>query len=372
MKITCDREPLLSAFQTAAMVAPSRSPKPILQNVKLEVTDSGAILMATDLEMGVRIAVQGIQVDAPGSVLFPVARFGSILRESSDEKLLIEVDSQGVRVKGVRSEFKLPGGNPDEFPSVVSFSEERYHKVTARLFKEVIRRTLFATDTESSRYALGGVLLEMEPNKITGVGTDGRRLAKMEGPAEAVNGHSTGETMTIVPTRSMLLMERSLSDPEAELWVAARTNDILVKSPTATIYSRLVEGRFPRWRDVFPVRQDAIRIETLVGPIYSALREAAIVSDEESRGIDFVFGEGKLVLSGKAAEVGTSHVERPIPYDGRPIAMTLDHRFVADFFRVLEPDKNFAVEIENEESAAVFMTDDGYGYVVMPLARGQR
>ena len=97
--------------------------------------------------------------------MLPVGRFGSILRESSDEKLLIEVDAQGVKVKGERSEFNLPGGNPDEFPSVVSFTEEKYHKLPARLFKELIRRTLFATDTESSRYALGGVLLEMEPTR---------------------------------------------------------------------------------------------------------------------------------------------------------------------------------------------------------------
>ena len=35
MKFACERDKLLSAFQTAATVAPSRSPKPILQNVKL-------------------------------------------------------------------------------------------------------------------------------------------------------------------------------------------------------------------------------------------------------------------------------------------------------------------------------------------------
>ena len=50
MKTTCNREKLLHAFQTVAPVAPARSPKPILQNVKFEVTKDAAILMATDLE----------------------------------------------------------------------------------------------------------------------------------------------------------------------------------------------------------------------------------------------------------------------------------------------------------------------------------
>ena len=66
MKIVCDREKLLGAFQTAATVAPSRSPKPILQNIKMTVSDQGAMVMATDLEVGIRIDVPGGDVEAPG------------------------------------------------------------------------------------------------------------------------------------------------------------------------------------------------------------------------------------------------------------------------------------------------------------------
>jgi DNA polymerase-3 subunit beta len=351
------------------MVAPSRSPKTILQNVKIEVDNDQATLMATDMEVGIRLVVDGIKVEAPGSAVLPVTRFGSILRESSDQKLHVEVTPQGVRVHGDRSEFKLPAQNPDEFPTVAVFEEEKFHKISARLLRELVRRTLFATDTESSRYALGGVLLEMESNRIIAVGTDGRRLAKMEGPAESIGGHETGETMTIVPTRSMQLIERAITDPDADVELAARANDVLLKTPNATIYSRLVEGRFPKWRDVFPVRQEAVQIDITVGPMYSALRQAAVVSDDESRGIDFAFGEGKLVMNASTAEVGESRVELPIPYDGNCITVTMDNRFVADFLRVLDAERTFTVEIENEETAALFSTDDGYGYVVMPLAR---
>jgi len=71
------------------------------------------------------------------------------------------------------------------------------------------------------------------------VATDGRRLAKMEGPAQSVAGHvTTSETMTIVPHRSMQLIERALTDADAEIEVAARSNDVLIRTPKATIYSR--------------------------------------------------------------------------------------------------------------------------------------
>ena len=145
MKLKCEREKLLYAFQTVASVAPARSPKPILQNVKLEVTAEDAILMGTDLEVGIRMGVLGFEVESPGSVVLPISRFGSILRESSDEKLDLESDGRKTTVRGQQSEFHLPSENPDEFPNVDAFAEERHHELPARFFREIVRRTVFAT-----------------------------------------------------------------------------------------------------------------------------------------------------------------------------------------------------------------------------------
>ena len=369
MKIRCNRSKFLEAFQIAASVAPSRSPKTILQNVKLDVTTDGAVLSATDLEVGIRYQVADVEVQVPGSVVLPVARFGAILRETPDEQLELEADPQGTLVKGQRSEFKLPGENPAEFPDIVSFSDDKYHEISARFLKEVIKRTIFATDTESSRYALGGVLLELTEDSLTAVGTDGRRLAKMTGPAMSIGGHATGDATTIVPTRALQLIERALSDADAEINLAVHSNEILVQSQRVTVYSRLVEGRFPKWREVFPNRDDGIKIDLPVGAFYSAVRQAAIVTSDESRGVDFAFGEGNAVLAGKAAETGQSRIELPISYDGEPIAVMLDPKYFSDFLKVLDADKTFTLEVKDGKSAAVCSTDDGYGYVIMPMAR---
>lgn len=372
MKIVGERDKLLAAFQTAATVAPSRSPKPILQNIKLVAEKDKVTFLATDTEVGIRLEVPGVEVVAPGSVVLPTSRFGPILRESSDEKLTIETDGSSIQVTGARSEFKLPAENPDEFPEVATFEEKKFHEIPARLIKELVKRTLFATDNESSRYALGGVLLVFDGSEITAVGTDGRRLAKMKGPAQSKEGHESGETMTIVPARAMQLIDRALTDADAEIQVSARANDVLLKSPTATIYARLVEGRFPKWQDVVADRPDSKSIDLTVGPFYSAIRQAAIVTSDESRGVDFTFGGGSLVLSGSTAEVGQSRIEIPVAYDGDELSITLDHRFVADFLKVLGAETKVAMSVKDNEQPADFKTDDGYHYVVMPLSRDKR
>jgi DNA polymerase-3 subunit beta len=369
MKIICNREKLLHAFQTVAAIAPARSPKPILQNVKLEVAGDSATLMATDLEVGIRYDVAGIEVEAPGAALLAVGRFGSILRESTDATFRIESDHDGTTVRGERSQFKLPAENPLDFPAIAQFSDKSYYEIPARLFRELIRRTVFATDNESSRYALGGVKLEWQDDKLTAVGTDGRRLARMEGPAQAIGQPAPFGEVTVIPTRAMNLIERALAEDSSEVQLAVRQNDVLVKNPRATIYSRLLEGRYPRWRDVFPRRENSLKLNLTVGPVYAAVRQAAIVTSEESRGVDFTFGDGTLVLAGQTAEVGQSRIELPIAYDGKSISITLDPRFVIDFLKVLELEKTFTFDLQDSDAAAVCTTDDGYGYVIMPLAR---
>jgi hypothetical protein len=42
-----------------------------------------------------------------------------------------------------------------------------------------------------------------------------------------------------------------------------------------------------------------------------------------------------------------------------------------DFLKVLDAEKSVTVEIQDSESAVVCTTDDGYRYVIMPLA-GER
>lgn len=369
MKIVCNRESLAAAFQLAASVAPARSPKEILQNVRVTATGGLVTLEATDMEVGIRLQLDDIDIQKEGAMLLPVARVGAILRESSDETLTFETDDSGVQIRGSRSKFRLPGANPDEFPRVASFEEEKYHEIPVRLFKEMIRRTVFATDTESSRYALGGVLLEMDETQITAVGTDGRRLARMQGSAQSIGGHGTTGASTIVPTRAIALLERAVSEKDETVQVAARANDLLVRTRRWTLYSRLVEGRYPNWRQVFPERTESATIDLTVGPLFSALRQAAIVTDHESRGIDFTFANGNLTMEATTAEIGESHVDFPIAYEGEPVTLTLDHRFVADFCKVLDNESTFQMEIEAADRPALLTTDDGYAYVIMPMAR---
>lgn len=371
MKIKCDRSTLTNGFSVAALCAPKGSPKPILRNVKIVADGDGLVLSATDMEIGVEVAVSGVDVIRSGAILANAALLGSILRESSDDFLTIESDETGTVVRGERSVYKLQCENPDEFPAVSNPIGESYHEIKAGLLKELFQRTVFATDTESSRYALGGVLLEFQHDKLTAIATDGRRLAVMEGPASSV-GEKGGEShvSTIIPARAIQLLLRVVGNGSGPVQISASENNLVARIGDTTVMTRLVEGRFPKWRDIIPTNRGGVEVESAVGSLYSTLRQASIVSSQESRGLSFEFSDGTLAISGSTAEIGTSRAELPIAYEGNAISISMDHRFVADFLKVLDSSACMSMDVLNTDSPVVFKTGDGYLYLVMPLASG--
>src|SRR5437016_8971784 len=190
MKIVCHREGLLAACQLASAAIATRDVKPVLRNIKAIVDSDRCTLMATDLELGIRLEVRGIKVDEPGEALLPTGRLVNILRESTDEEMTIEAGPDKCVVRGNTNEFDMPGEDASAFPDVPAFAEEKYHELSAGVLREMIHRTVFAAATEGQvRFgATTGILWELEDDKAALIATDGRRLALMTGQAKPHGG----------------------------------------------------------------------------------------------------------------------------------------------------------------------------------------
>jgi DNA polymerase-3 subunit beta len=237
--------------------------------------------------------------------------------------------------------------------------------VAAGTFRELVKRTVFAIDTDSARYALGGVLLEMLEGKIIGVATDGRRLANQEISAESVGDHIS-DGVAIVPPRALTLLERAVTDESEVIKINMGPNRMLACSHDTTVFCRLIEGRFPKWRNIVPETTSKVSIPLPVGGFYSAVRQAAIVTSEKQPGVVFQFTEGKLTLQGQGAEIGESVIELPIAWQGQENRVKLDPAFLTDFLRVLPTEKVIDAYVD-DDGPVVFKTDDEYMYIVMPL-----
>ena len=415
MQIHFNPKDFSSKFKLAASVAAARDIKPILQNVKIKADKGiGAILQATDMEIGIRIRVD-CDVATDGEAILPTKRLAPILDLTGEDRLTIECSAReseefalskppqgkssnddededefddedeesdyhapvsrgGVRhtiISGVNEHYDLNTQSPDEFPNVEEFKETAYHEIPAKAFKEMIRRTIFAIDTENNRYYLGGVCFEMVEDNISVVATDGRRLAWQEGKGECVNGH-TVET-AILPARTLSILERVLNDKSIDeddgIKMAISANRVLFQCKDVTLFSRLVEGRFPKWRGIIPKTDGDTPITIECGALLPAVLRAQIATSDLEPGVHFIFEEGKLTLKGEGKEVGNSASDVPISFDGPKKALKFDPKFMTSYLRVLDPSTVLSIFLPPENDPVKITADDGgYVYVVLPLS----
>lgn len=373
MKVTCQRDGLLTACQLVAAAVAARTTKPILSNIKATAEGDALTLVAFDTEVGIRYELRGILVGRAGSAILPITQLTQILRESTDEDITLDANEQGTKVKAGTSRFEMHGYPVDEFPDIPTFDDGgRYHEITAGVLRTMIRRTAFAVDKkDSTRFALSGVLWEGDAKIARLVATDSKRLAVCEGPATLYGPPEATKGSHLVPTKTMTLLERNLTDDGELVRVGLLPNEAMFQTERAMIYTRLVEGRYPPYRDIINQtrKQATVKVQIPVAGFMSRVRQAAIMTDDESKRVDMTFGAGKVTMQARGAETGSSEVELPLEdFDGPEVKIAFDPQYLVEFLRVLEGEPTVTLEMHDGNTPALFRCGDGYLYLVMPLA----
>lgn len=386
MKVICDRSALKNAVDLVAGVVPARSPKPELTCIKMSAKKatkggSGSItLSATDAEISLRLSRTQVEVQEAGEVLVPGDRLRSIVTaEDADPTLTIESEGDVCLIKGRDAKFKVFGYPVGSLAPIAEFPD---NDASADIFtinggqlQRLISRTIFSVARDNSRYAINGVLMKRIGKKIEMVATDGRRLALARGTVEsAASGDK--QTSCIIPTKALNLALRLIDDEDAAVRIAVTTNQVLFAFDSdggaggggTVLASNLVEGTFPPYEDVIPKDQDK-RAKFDVAVLSSAVRRAALLTNEESRGVRLAFGaSGKaLKMTSRTPEMGEAEIDVEVEsYDGGEIEIGFNPVFLSDALKVV-PEQHVMLELKAGNKPGLIKSGNDFLYVVMPV-----
>ena len=364
MKIKCQTSQLHTAFQLAGSVVQQRPTRPILADVLLSAEGGRLELGATDLEISVRLEVQGAEVLEEGRIAVPQARMASILRETTDESIEIRSEEGSCVLTASDSEFRLPTEVADEFPELPAFEEEKAYDFDRKDFVEMVTRTSFAAHKGKHRYALNGVLVVIKPNKVEMVATDGRRLAHIE---KKCKNRGEADEAVIVPTKALEEIIKSLTDGEEKIRLNVSETQLVAKTQRATVATRLVEGHFPPYESVIPKDHDK-KVDLNRERFHSAVRRAALLTSQDSSSVMLSFAKDVLEVRSSAPEMGEARVKLPVEYSAAEVEVSFNPEFLTDFLRVLE-DETVRMEFRDSASAGLLRAGKDFLYVVMPVSR---
>jgi DNA polymerase-3 subunit beta len=357
--MTVSAADLRAALAAVSPAVQARGPKPVLANV---LVNDGR-MTATDLEMRIVAPLSGA---TGGPVLLPHARLEQIVRSlvGADEVTLV-VDGTTCVVEAGNGRWRLPVEDAAEFPAHDEKPAKPIARMPADQFVSLMQLVRPATDNDSSRYALGGVLVEFKGGVLSFVATDGRRMAVSSCEIDQACDNSE----TLVPRAAVDTVIRLASQQGVDAVQLETTGTELVATiDDAVVFARLVEGRFPKWRDVEPTH-DVAPTSVTKAALLHAVRQAAVCTSETSKGVQFAFGATGITLSGRSAEHGESYAICDVVEAGHACKVSLDPRYLQDWLgcRAIDEAETITVHAKDAGSAVVLSNGD-VRCVIMPLA----
>ena len=352
MNLAISKDQISLGLQAVQNVISSKSTLPILYNVLLRAEGNRLELTATDLDIRISAWVEA-SVSEPGEITLPARKLFGIVRELGHPSVDISVDDKGTcSLRSGSSFYRIKGLAAEEYPPPPAEKE--------------LRKTSFAMSTDESRFVLNGIYVALRSHKLTMVATDGRRLAMCE---EEVDVPADSEGEFIIPAKTVNELGRLLQEEgTVEIRFSQNQAGFTLKNEKGgmiVIFSKLVEGSYPNYRQVIPGEMKQ-RVTLPREELVHAVRRAEIMTSDKSNAVRFSFTENNLAITANSPEVGEAKESIAIEYKEAPLAIAFNPAYLIEPLNALTNDEVF-LELIDELSPGIIKINGPFLYVVMPM-----
>jgi DNA polymerase-3 subunit beta len=365
MKITTNRESLLRPLQLVTGVVERRQTLPVLANLLVVAKDGELSMTGTDLEVQLVTRETSVEIQQDGEVTIPARKLADIWRSLPEgAEVALEVAGDRATVRSGRSRFTLATLPAADFPKVESGEDEAEFKVGQADLHRLIDQVSFSMAQQDVRYFLNGMLLEVTPQHLRTVATDGHRLAMSTLTGSGAGGE---RLQAIVPRKGVLELSRLLDDGEDEVVLNLGANHLRVARGPYTLTTKLVDGKFPDYEKVIP--KDLGR--TVTGDreaLRQAFQRASILSNEKYRGVRLIIDGEVLTIQANNPEQEEAEEQVAVDYAGERLEIGFNVSYLQDVLNVLDTEQvQLSVSDANSSALIEGMGKDDAVYVVMPM-----
>lgn len=367
MRLTQTREHLLESLQATLGAIEKRHTAPILENVLLRIQGNQSFWRGTDLEL--EIATHAPIMDgADGEITLPARKLADICKSLPAESIVnIEVqEDKRARVTAGRSRFELATLPASEFPELEDIGDVHTLELPESVLKHLLEAASFAMANQDVRYYLNGLLLEVNPDGVRTVATDGHRLALCFHTAEMPGVEQSRQL--IIPRKGVLELSRLLrSDCQVPVQVQSSQNHLRVQLDNLRFTTKLVDGRYPDYRAAVP-GGGQIQVDLDRKAFKDMLSRVAILSNEKFRGVRLSLSENLLQVQAHNPEQEIATDELDVQYTGNDFSIGFNVTYLLDAVNHLEG-QTLRLHCNSPESSVLLTDpeDESVRNVIMPI-----
>ena len=131
--------------------------------------------------------------------------------------------------------------------------------------------------------------------------------------------------------------------------------------------SRLLEGEYPPYKQLIPQtceKNATVKREEMI----SSLERVAVIVNERTNIVRFIFGENTLFLKADTPDSGLGEDSFPIEYTDDELTIAFNYRYILDSLKIMESEK-VQIGLGGSLSATLFkpVSDDDYLCLIMPI-----
>ena len=365
MYFECEVEALLSLLQHVVGAVERKQTMPILAHVLLAVEHEQLLAVGSDLDLEMTAFMPVDNHAREGSITVSAKKLIDIAKSlPKDHKIQVEQKGSKLSVRSGSSKFNLSTLPADEFPRMSSNADQLEFQIQSSMFTSLLNACHFAVAQNDVRYFLNGVLIQVERGHVTVVGTDGHRLAKASTVLDIL---SDVERSVILPRKAVHEVLRLFGDQDEEVTISLSDSHMRITAAHFEMRSRLIEGKYPDYKRVIPVRGNNIFVVDTV-ELKDALSRVSILTNDKYKGVRFQLRPGQLKLVVHNPEQEVAEVDLDVDYTGDEFDIGFNASYVQDVLNQVAGGE-LKFYLSNPLSSALLeaSTMDGAEFVIMPM-----
>ena len=335
---------------------------PILGHILVTGNSGEITVTATDLEVQIS-SVFKANISDDFSITLPGRKLFDILRSLGNTEVELSASNETVTLKTDKSKFSLQQLPANEFPLFDNNESEQSFTMAQADLSSVFNKTQFAMAQQDVRFYLNGLLLEISPESINVVGTDGHRLAKTN---LGIDKKNINEQSCIVPRKAIQELTRSLSD-DKDCKISLLDNQASFTYSSVTLTTKLIDGTFPDYNRVIPneTTTNILLDSKLLKP---ALQRVSILANEKFKGVRIDIDDNRITISSENPEQEQAVEDLDIDSTNTKLSIGFNVSYLIDAVNACSGE--LVTLGVNDESTSALITDPSdpnTKYVVMPM-----
>jgi len=365
VKISLNRDALLTQLQAVTRVASTRTAIQALSGVQLAASGSTCELRATDTDVSLRVPLEA-EVTRDGTIVLPARLLLDVVRSLPQPAVSLELRpaEQDVELLSGNATFHIRTLRAEDFPPFPEPDPTSAISLPLKAFVDTAMKVSGSASRDETRPVLTGILVSASGSEVRMVATDSYRLSVKETTLETPL--SAGFEVN-VPARALQELARLAAHAEDEsLTISVRQNQVVFVLGGVVLSSRLIDGQFPNYRQLLP---DAFEHELRIsGPeLRDVVRRVSLLAQKNAP-LRLSFAPGELTVSAQTPDIGESRESLPVSFQGEPLEIGFNPEFLRDGLEAIE-EGDVLVKLISALRPGLLEAGDGSGfvYLIMPI-----